>query len=193
MKDMGKGNIYQVCKKVRMNGIFGGIAMLFVWVVLYYFMSPGKFVDMFYGINRIYLLFFVVGIGLIVVNGFFLLFGLDKKRIRKLVAEKGIYLEQFEANLDEGTVFCQKLGRDIFFISTQFGLLRERGRWVVIRTQDIMKMGIDSVQNGKTTIERLHCLMKDGSVYTMAMPAALAAQAADFLKKTVTSESVITN
>ena len=130
---------------------------------------------------------------MIAVNGFFLLFGLDKKRIRKLVAEKGIYLEQFEANLDEGTVFCQKLGRDIFFISTQFGLLRERGRWVVIRTQDIMKMGIDSVQNGKTTIERLHCLMKDGSVYTMAMPAALAAQAADFLKKTVTSESVITN
>ena len=193
MKDMGKGNIYQVCKKVRMNGIFGGIAMLFVWVVLYYFMSPGNFVDMFYGINRIYLLFFVAGIGLIAVNGFFLLFGLDKKRIRKLVAEKGIYLEQFEANLDEGTVFCQKLGRDIFFISTQFGLLRERGRWVVIRTQDIMKMGIDSVQNGKTTIERLHCLMKDGSVYTMAMPAALAAQAADFLKKTVTSESVITN
>ena len=193
MKDMGKGNIYQICKKIRMNGIIAGVALLGLWAVLYFILSRGSFIDMFYGINRIYLIFFVMGIGFIVVNGFLLLIGFDKRQIKNKVAEQGIYLEQFEANLNEGIAFSRKGSGDVFFISTQYGLLRSYGCWIVIRTKNIMKMGIDKVDQGKVVVERIHCLMKDGNVYTMAIPNALAMQAAEYLKESIQSGTVAVN
>lgn len=193
MKDMGKGNIYQICKKIRMNGIYAGIVVIGIWALLYFVLTGGSFVDMFYGINRVYLLIFIVGIGMVLLNGFCILFKLDKKQIQNQVLEQGIYLEQFEKNLDDGIAFCQKGGSDVFFISSQFGLLRTQGLWKVIRTEQIMKLGVDRIQRGQVAVERLHCLMKDGNVYTVSIPNVLAMQAAEFLKGTMTSEVVSNN
>ncbi|MGN0438361.1 MAG: hypothetical protein ACI4F4_07525 [Lachnospiraceae bacterium] len=193
MKDMGKGDIYQICKKVRMNGIFAGVVVTVIWALLYFVLVRGSFVDIFYGINRVYLLIFIVGIGFIVVNGFCLLINLDKKQIQNQVAEQGIYLEQFESNLDEGVAFCQKGGSDVFFISSQYGLLRSRGVWKVIRTENIMKLGVDRIERGQVVVERAHCLMRDGNVYTVSIPNALAMQAVEFLKMTMNSGIVTDN
>ena len=193
MKDMGKGDIYQICKKIRMNGIYAGIVVIGIWALLYFVLTGGNFVDMFYGINRVYLLIFIVGIGMVLLNGFCILLKLDKKQIQNQVLEQGIYLEQFEKNLDDGIAFCQKGGSDVFFISNQFGLLRTQGLWKVIRTQQIMKLGVDQIQRGQVAVERLHCLMKDGNVYTVSIPNVLAMQAAEFLKGTMTSQVVSNN
>ncbi|MBO5489717.1 MAG: hypothetical protein J5972_07425 [Eubacterium sp.] len=183
-KDIG---IYQICKLLRINGIIVGIIVIALWALLYIVFTHGNFVDMFYGVNRVYLPILIWGIGFVVINGFCLLIKLDKRQIQNQVAKQGINLEQFESNLDEGIALCQKVASDVFFISNQFGLLRTRRFWKVIRTEDIMKLGVDRVERGKITIERLHCLMKDGNIYTVSVPNETATQAAKYLKKTISA------
>ncbi|MGN0495895.1 MAG: hypothetical protein ACI4GW_06685 [Lachnospiraceae bacterium] len=190
MKDMGKGNIYQICKKIRMNGIVFGIALIVIWALLYLVLSGGSFTDIFYGVNRVYLFVFLVGIGLVVVNVFCILTRWDKRIIQKLALEQGIFLDQLERNMDDGIAFCQKGGSDIFFISSQFSIVRSHGFWQIIRTENIMKLGVDRMERGQVVIERMHCLMKDGTVYTVAIPNRLAMVAAEYLKGTLTSGTV---
>lgn len=189
MKDMGKGDIYKICKKIRMNGVYVGIFVIVFWALLYFVLTKGSFDDMFYGINRLYLIIFLLGIGFVVVNTFCILIKWDKRIIQKAVSEQGIYLEQFERNMDDGIAFCQKGGSDVFFISSQYGIVRTHGCWNVIRTENIMKLGVDRLDHGQVVIERMHCLMKDGTVYTVALPIRLAMTAAEYLKGTLTGKT----
>ncbi len=183
MKDMGKGNIYQVCKIIRMQGIKAGLVVIGIWALLYLVLMRGNFVDMFYGINRIYLIILALGIGYVLVNGICMLFQVDKIKIQKLVAEQGIMLAQYENNLDEGIAFYQKGSSDLFFISNQYGLIRSHGAYHVIRTDNIMKLGIDQMNNGQVQIQHMHCLMKDGAIYSFVLSNQAAYSVAEYMKR----------
>lgn len=132
-----------------------------------------------------YLLIFIAGIGTVVINVICLLLQTDRRKIQQLVVNQGIMLDQFENNLDEGIAFRQKNSADLFFISNQYGLVRSNGRYHVIRTGHIMKLGIDKVQTGQIQTERMHCLMKDGTVYTVAMANQTAMNIAEYIKATL--------
>lgn len=163
-------NIYGVCTQVRKSGMTAGVILTAVWAALYFLLLDGNFEDLFYGINRIHLLVFAIGIGYVLLNVFCIITGFDKRNIRKQVSAMGISLEQFENNMSKGCVYSKAGASDVFVLSSVYCLFRSNGFFHVIRTDDIMKLGVDVFGNGKNRTERMHCLTRDGNVYTIDMP-----------------------
>jgi len=178
---MNNKDIYEICKSIRKYGIVAGVVVIAFGFLLYSVLLNGELEDLFYGINRVYLIFPIMGIALIVYHVFGLLFNVDKRKIKYLAENQGIMMHQFEMDLRRGNVFYQKGSGDVLCISDQYGLIRSKGAYHVIRTKDIMKLGIDTVNVGQTTQERMNCLMRDGSVYPLIMKHSIAMQAASFL------------
>lgn len=180
--DVENGNIYKVYSNMRKKLTFQlGIAAL-LFLCIFGGINPAEWINLFYGINRMYLIIIIVVWVMFLVQVYCYVTKWDKRQIQEELQLQGIPKELFEENMNQGRFFFQTGRADNMFVSSQYCIISSHGRYSIVRSEDIYKLGVDTFKNGNITAHRLNCLMRNGKKYTLYMKVTQSVEIAKYLK-----------
>ena len=185
---MNQQNIYQVYRHIRRrNIVFIGIVGIVVAgrIPLFFMCSwrEGDWLELFNERNWIYLILVIVLLIALLVELYYYVSCWDKRQIRKQIMMMGIFREQFEEAMSNGRFFAFNAGSNTMYVSGDYCIMGVRGKYHVVRSRNILKLGLESISAGKQSAYRLHCLMRNGEKYTLYMKRMQAIEIAQYLKE----------
>ncbi|MDO5154782.1 MAG: hypothetical protein Q4D51_02350 [Eubacteriales bacterium] len=179
-----QGDIYLAYRIMRKRAVMtmGIIAVLSLLLFpLIGGTEKDAWMNLFYGINRIYLLLIAAFWSVFVVELYRYITKWDKRKIQQQLRRLGIDRYTFEQKMDTGRFFFPKGKTDSIFVSKDYSIIGGHGRYAVVRTIDILKLGVDTVNRGQVVEHRMHCLMRNGKVYSLNLPEVYANEVAKYL------------
>lgn len=181
---MNQQNIYQVYRHIRERNIafFGVLAIVELLTFPSLVRTEEGRLDFFYGSNWTYLMLVIVLWIALLVELYYYISCWDKRQIQKQVMLMGVSKELFEEAMGNGRFFAYKASTNTIYVSGEYCIIGGRGKYHVVRSRNILKLGLESVSVGKQTAYRLHCLMRNGEKYTVYMKRMQAIEIAQYLK-----------
>lgn len=181
---MNQQNIYQVYRHIRERNIafVGVLAIVELLIFPSLLRTEEGRLNFLYGSNWMYLMLVIVLWIALLVQLYYYVSCWDKRQIQKQVMMMGIFREQFEEVMSNGRFFAYKASSNTMYVSGEYCIIGERGKYHVVRSRNILKLGLETVAVGKQTAYRLHCLMRNGEKYTLYMKRMQAIEIAQYLK-----------
>ncbi len=182
--EVNTGNIYEAYDIIRKKSVGRCAVLAGLSLILFPLIGgirPEDWLNLFYGINIMYLFIILAMWAMFLSQVYCMVTKWDKRQIEKQLILQGINKDIFEENMDKGRIFFQN-GTDSMFVSSEYCIIAGRGRYSVVRSRDIYKLGIDTVSNGKVNMPRLMCLMRNGKKYTLMLRQSVSLEIAEYLK-----------
>ena len=181
---MNQKNIYQVYHHIRGRNIVFvcGLGLVELMMLPSLLRTEEGGLDFSYGSNWRYLPLVIVLLIVLLVQLYCYVSCWDKRQIQKQVMMMGVFREQFEEAMSNGRFFAFNAGSNTMYVSGEYCIIGGRGKYHVVRSKNILKLGLESVSVGKKTAYRLHCLMRNGEKYTVYMKRIQAIEIAQYLK-----------
>lgn len=172
---MGQSTIYQNYDHIRRREVirFGVIA---AFAFLNIFISP-------YPLLQVFCVLIVL---LFLVQVYRYLSHWDRRIIEKQLRVQGVSSELFENALKQGRFFSYKRNTDTIFVSGEYCVIGSREKYYIVRSGDILKLGLETISSGRYKAYRLNCLMRSGEKYSLFMGKLEAVEIAEYLKEAFT-------
>ncbi len=181
----GYTSVFDVYHKIRSKETLKSLACLVIGIILFaivFGFKDGSWKDIFYGINRAFLLIGILFIVYFLYNVILYIFRVDTIRIKRLIRSYPGNHMVILNNLEAGKIYSSGTA-DTFLVSTNYCLFYSVGRYHLVRTGDIKKLGYDVKYVNKHKKEILICLLKNGERYEMYINRMQAMEIADYMKK----------